>query len=155
MSLLDRINGDIKQAILAKEKEKLAALRSVKAALLLEMTKEGADGSVSEEIGLKVVQKLYKQRNDAAKIYNEQDRIDLASVEEKEAEIIAQYLPEMMSEGAVVDVVADDLTDLLDLFLGLRRRRGRVGFGAGRAFGRLLGRHVLLEGLHDNLRFLR
>ena len=105
MSLLDRINGDIKQAMLAKEKEKLAALRSVKAALLLEMTKEGADGSVSEEIGLKVVQKLYKQRNDAAKIYNEQDRIDLASVEEKEAEIIAQYLPEMMSEGAVVDVV--------------------------------------------------
>ena len=105
MSLLDRINRDIKQAMLAKEKEKLAALRSVKAALLLEMTKEGADGSVSEEIGLKVVQKLYKQRNDAAKIYNEQDRIDLASVEEKEAEIIAQYLPEMMSEGAVVDVV--------------------------------------------------
>jgi len=105
MSLLDRINGDIKQAMLAKEKEKLAALRSVKAALLLEMTKEGADGSVSEEIGLKVVQKLYKQRNDAAKIYNEQDRIDLASVEEKEAEIIAQYLPEMISEGAVVDVV--------------------------------------------------
>ena len=105
MSLLDRINGDIKQAMLAKEKEKLAALRSVKAALLLEMTKEGADGSVSEEIGLKVVQKLYKQRNDAAKIYNEQDRIDLASIEEKEAEIIAQYLPEMMSEGAVVDVV--------------------------------------------------
>ena len=105
MSLLERINGDIKQAMLAKEKEKLAALRSVKAALLLEMTKEGADGSVSEEIGLKVVQKLYKQRNDAAKIYNEQDRIDLASVEEKEAEIIAQYLPEMMSEGAVVDVV--------------------------------------------------
>ena len=105
MSLLDRINGDIKQAMLAKEKEKLAALRSVKAALLLEMTKEGADGSVSEEIGLKVVQKLYKQRNDAAKIYNEQDRIDLASVEEKEAKIIAQYLPEMMDEGAVVDVV--------------------------------------------------
>lgn len=105
MSLLERINGDIKQAMLAKEKEKLAALRSVKAALLLEMTKEGADGAISEEIGLKVVQKLYKQRNDAAKIYNEQDRIDLASVEEKEAEIIAQYLPEMMSEGAVVDVV--------------------------------------------------
>ena len=105
MSLLDRINGDIKQAMLAKEKEKLAALRSVKAALLLEMTKEGADGSVSEEIGLKVVQKLYKQRNDAAKIYNEQDRIDLASVEEKEAKIIAQYLPEMMSEDAVVEVV--------------------------------------------------
>ena len=52
MSLLDRINGDIKQAMLAKEKEKLAALRSVKAALLLEMTKEGADGSVSEDIGL-------------------------------------------------------------------------------------------------------
>jgi len=105
MSLLEKINGDIKQAMLAKEKEKLAALRSVKAALLLEMTKEGAGGSVTEEVGFKVLQKLYKQRNDAAKIYNEQDRIDLASVEEKEAKIIAQYLPEMMNEDAVVEVV--------------------------------------------------
>ena len=112
MSFLDKINGDIKQAMLAKEKEKLTALRSIKAALLLELTKEGSDGKISEEDSLKVLQKLYKQRNDAAKIYNEQNRIDLASVEENEAKIITAYLPEMMDENAVSEVVNQVINQL-------------------------------------------
>ena len=60
MSLIDSINGDIKQAMLAKEKDRLAALRSIKAALLLEITKEGSDGSVSDDTSQRVLQKLYK-----------------------------------------------------------------------------------------------
>ena len=112
MSFLDKINGDIKQAMLAKEKEKLTALRSIKAALLLELTKEGSDGKISEEDSLKVLQKLYKQRNDAAKIYNEQNRIDLAAVEENEAKIITAYLPEMMDENAVSEVVNQVINQL-------------------------------------------
>ena len=105
MSFLDKINGDIKQAMLAKEKEKLAVFRSIKAVLLLELTKEGSSGEISEEDSLKILQKLFKQRNDAAKIYNEQNRIDLASIEENEAKIIAAYLPEMMDENQVSEVV--------------------------------------------------
>jgi hypothetical protein len=112
MSFLDKINGDIKQAMLAREKEKLTTLRSIKAALLLELTKEGSDGKISEEDRLKVLQKLYKQRNDAAKIYNEQNRIDLASVEENEAKIITAYLPEMMDENAVSEVVNQVINQL-------------------------------------------
>jgi hypothetical protein len=112
MSFLEKINGDIKQAMLAREKEKLTALRSIKAALLLELTKEGSDGKISEEDSLKVLQKLYKQRNDAAKIYNEQNRIDLASVEENEAKIITAYLPEMMDENAVSEVVNQVINQL-------------------------------------------
>lgn len=107
MSLTEQINIDIKSAMLAKEKEKLAALRAIKSALLLEATSEGAGGEVSVEAELKIVQKLYKQRVDAAKIYNEQDRKDLAEVEEIEAAIIKAYLPEQMSEEDVRKVVAE------------------------------------------------
>lgn len=112
MSFLDKINGDIKQAMLAKEKERLAVLRAIKAALLLELTKEGSDGEISEKDSIKILQKLFKQRNDAAKIYNEQNRIDLASLEENEAKIIATYLPEMMDETAVSEVVTQVMNQL-------------------------------------------
>jgi hypothetical protein len=112
MSLIDSINGDIKQAMLAKEKDRLAALRSIKAALLLEMTKEGGDGSVSDDTSQRVLHKLYKQRNDAAKIYKEQNRSDLAEIEEKEASFIAFYLPAMMSEDQVVKVVGEVISQL-------------------------------------------
>lgn len=87
--------------MLAKEKEKLEALRAIKAALMLEETKEGAGGSVSEEVELKTLQKLFKQRQESATIYREQNRVDLAEVEEAQAEIIKTYLPAQLSEEEV------------------------------------------------------
>ena len=107
MSLTEKINADIKAAMLAKEKEKLAALRSIKSALLLEATSEGAGGAISAEAELSIVQKLFKQRMDAAKIYREQDRADLAETEEVEAAVIKVYLPEQMSEEDVRTVVQE------------------------------------------------
>lgn len=107
MSLTTQINTDIKKAMLAKEKEKLAALRAVKSALLLEATKEGSNGEVTEAAEMSIIQKLYKQRMDAAKIYVEQDRKDLAEVEESQAKVIAAYLPEQMSEEEVIKVVQE------------------------------------------------
>ena len=104
MSFLNRINGDIKQAMLAKEKEKLATLRAIKSALLLALTKEGAS-EISEAESTKILQKLHKQRNEAAKIYNQQNRADLAAVEEKEAHFISAYLPTMMDEEGVKEIV--------------------------------------------------
>lgn len=103
MSLTERINNDIKEAMKAKEKEKLAALRDIKAKLLLEAT-SGA-GEVSEEVENKVVMKLHKQRLDTYKIYIEQGREDLAQDEKYQAEIIEAYLPEMMSEEDVRKVI--------------------------------------------------
>ncbi len=107
MSLTDQINKDIKAAMLAKEKEKLGALRAIKSALMLEATSEGAGGNVTEEAEMRIVQKLYKQRMDTAKIYREQDRPDLAEAEESEANVIKAYLPEMMSEDEIRVVVKE------------------------------------------------
>ena len=105
MSFLIKINGDIKQAMLAKEKDKLATLRAIKSALLLALTKEGASDEISEAESIKILQKLHKQRNEAAKIYNQQNRADLAAVEEKEADFISAYLPTMMDEEGVKEIV--------------------------------------------------
>jgi uncharacterized protein len=104
MSLTEKINADIKAAMLAKEREKLEALRAIKAALLLEATK-GGSGEITTADELKIVQRLYKQRADAAAIYNEQSRKDLAEVEEFQADIIKAYLPAQMSEAEVTEVV--------------------------------------------------
>ncbi|NNC82828.1 MAG: GatB/YqeY domain-containing protein [Flavobacteriales bacterium] len=100
MSIVDQINADIKSAMLAKERDKLDALRAVKSALLLEATK-GSDSEVSDEVATKVMMKLQKQRLDAAAIYKEQGRDDLLEDEMKQAEVIASYLPEPMSEDEV------------------------------------------------------
>ena len=108
MALTDQINQDIKAAMLAKEREKLEALRAIKSALLLEATKEGG-GEITEADEAKIVQKLYKQRMDAGKIYVEQGRQDLAEVEESQAKVIAAYLPEQMSEDDVRKVVSDTI----------------------------------------------
>ncbi|HNY43472.1 MAG: GatB/YqeY domain-containing protein [Bacteroidota bacterium] len=98
MSILDRINEDIKKAMLAKEKEKLEALRAVKAAFLLAKTEAGASEELAYEKELQIIQKLIKQRRDAAEIYKQQNRMDLYEPEEFQAEIISQYLPAQLSE---------------------------------------------------------
>ena len=98
MSLFDTVSEDIKKAMLAKEKEKLEALRSVKAAFLLARTEAGAGGELTLEAELKIVQKLVKQRRESAEIYQQQNRHDLADKELLEASVIEQYLPAQMSE---------------------------------------------------------
>jgi uncharacterized protein YqeY len=106
MSLLEKISGDIKAAMLAREKEKLAALRSIKSELLLEATKDSS-GEVSEDAGDKILQKLYKQRKDAGQLYIEQGRKDLADDEVFQAGIIEEYLPKQMNEDEIkAEVVA-------------------------------------------------
>ena len=55
MDLKDRIDADIKAAMLAREKDKLNALRAIKAAILLELTKEGAPGGLDEAVGMKIL----------------------------------------------------------------------------------------------------
>ena len=72
MSFMDQINADIKAAMLAKEKEKLAALRDIKSKLLLEAT-SGGSGEVSEEAAAKIVMKLYKQRIETYELYKKDD----------------------------------------------------------------------------------
>src|SRR3972149_4083733 len=100
MSLTEQINNDIKKAMLAREKEKLEALRAVKAALLIEATKDSS-GEISDAIGMDIIQKLVKQRKDASTIYKEQGREDLAKVEDFQIGILNIYLPAQLSEDEV------------------------------------------------------
>jgi uncharacterized protein YqeY len=97
MSFTERINADIKNAMLAKEKEKLAALRDIKSKLLLEAT-SGGSSEVSEETAIKICVKLHKQRMETHALYIAQNREDLAAEELYQAQVIEQYLPPMLSE---------------------------------------------------------
>jgi hypothetical protein len=99
MSLEITINNDIKAAMIAKDKKKLAALRAIKAALLLEKTgKDISGGEIPESVEMKLLQKQVKQRKEAAELYHQQNRADLAEDEEYQAGIIEAYLPQQMDE---------------------------------------------------------
>ncbi len=105
MSLEEKINQDIKDAMRAKEKEKLEAIRAIKAAILLAKTQKSASDEMSEDEEMKTLQKLVKQRKDSAQIYKEQNREDLADKELFEASIIEKYLPEQMSDEELSKVI--------------------------------------------------
>jgi uncharacterized protein YqeY len=106
MDLEKLINDDIKAAMLARDAEKLEALRAVKAAILLEKTKEGTSGDMSEATALKILQKLVKQRRESADIYGAAGRQDLASKELNDALVIEKYLPQQMSEDQVTSIIS-------------------------------------------------
>ena len=111
MNIQNLINHDIKQAMLAKDVEKLAALRSVKSAFLLEASKDGRS-EISDEIALNIIAKLVKQRKDSAQIYNEQNRQDLEKDELEQLKHLEVYLPKQLSEDEVkiiIDTIVDDL----------------------------------------------
>lgn len=112
MALTDQITADIKEAMKARNKERLAALRDIKSKLMLEMTKEGGDGNVDDAVGQKILNKLYKQRMDAATIYGEQGREDLQAEELAQAEIIKEYLPEQMSDADLETAVQAIITEM-------------------------------------------
>ncbi len=107
MSLEKTINNDIKKAMLAREKEKLEALRAVKSAVLIEKTGKYAGGEIPEDIELKILQRLVKQRKEAGDTFTKQNRKDLADVEIYQAKIIESYLPVQMSEEDIKKVVAE------------------------------------------------
>ena len=99
MSLTERINDDIKTAMKAREKDKLAALRDVKSKLLLEAT-SGGDGNVDEATENKVVMKLYKQRMDTYDLYIKEGREDLAADEKFQADIIKAYMSKIVRRSS-------------------------------------------------------
>lgn len=106
MTLTDKINEDIKAAMKAKDKAKLEALRAIKSALLVSATEKGG-GDNSEEAGMKLLQKLVKQRKDAAAIFHKEGRTDLAEPEEEQIKVIEAYLPKPLTEEEVKVIVED------------------------------------------------
>lgn len=97
MRLEEKIQQDIKAAMLAKEREKLESLRAIKAAILLAKTADGSE-SIADDALVKIIQKLVKQRKETAVIYKEQSRPELAEKELMEASYMEVYLPKQLSE---------------------------------------------------------
>lgn len=125
MSLFDTINADIKEAMKAKEKEKLEALRAIKAAFLVKKTSKGFDGEISEDAELKIVKKLVKQRKDSAEIYKTNNRQELYEKEIKEISYIEAYLPAQLSEA--------------EIEAGVREIVAQVGATGSQDMGKVMG----------------
>lgn len=99
MALKQQIDTDIKEAMKAKEQDRLRALRAIKSLILLEETKDGAaGGDLKPEDELKLLTKAVKQRKDSADIYRTQGREDLLQAELAEIAVIEKYLPQQLSE---------------------------------------------------------
>ena len=101
MSLKKQIDENIKKAMLAKDQDALRALRAIKSLILIEETKEGGGGELTEDDEVKLLMKAAKQRKDSAEIFLTQKREDLAKKELDELAIIEQYLPKQLTEEEV------------------------------------------------------
>ncbi len=112
MNLTKKINDDIKAAMLSRDKEKLEALRAIKAALLLARTgKDVKGGEISRDKELKLLQQMVKQRKESAEIYKSQNRQDLADVELFQAAVIEKYLPEKITEQELEKLITQIISE--------------------------------------------
>lgn len=125
MSLAITINEDIKNAMKAKDKVRLEALRAIKSAFLLAGTEKGASGEMSEADELKILQKLQKQRKDSLEIFTAQKRDDLAIVEKQQLDILQEFLPAPMS--------AEDLDSYLKTLIE------KLGISGPQEMGKAMG----------------
>ena len=146
MSVQEQINNDIKEAMKAKNVDKLAALRAVKSAIMLEATKDGSS-IVSDAVSLKLIAKLVKQRKDSTAIYIEQKRQDLADDEINQLVYLEGYLPSQMGEDEVRKIVKEVIAQVgasssSDIGKCMGPLMGRLN---GKAEGSLISRLVREE----------
>ena len=90
MNLFDKVSGDIKAAMLARDKVRLEALRGIKKEFLEAKTAKGGDGELADDVAMKILAKMVKQRKESAAIYNEQNRPELAAEEMAQANVIEE-----------------------------------------------------------------
>ena len=105
MKIEEKINESIKDSMKEKNRLRLDSLRAIKSAILIEKTKSGSKDQIEESVVLKILQKMVKQRNDSAKIYLEQNRKELADVEESQANIISEFLPTQLSRSELSEII--------------------------------------------------
>lgn len=112
MSLEQKVMGELKTAMLAKDEKALRSLRAIKAAILLAKTSEGAGGELKEDDETKLLQKLVKQRKDSLEIYQQQNRTDLAQKEQEEIEVIEKFLPKQLSSDELRSELSSIITEV-------------------------------------------
>ena len=125
MNLFDQVSNDIKSAMLAKDTVRLEALRGIKKEFLEAKTAKGADGELTDDMAMKILAKMVKQRKESAQIYTEQNRPDLAEPELAEAAVIETYLPKQMTE--------EELTEALKAIIA------QVGATTPQEMGKVMG----------------
>lgn len=103
MDLFETINAAIKTAMLAQDKVRLQALRGIKKEFLEAKTAPGSDGNLSDETATKILVKMAKQRRESARIYQEQNRPELAQTELDECAVIEAYLPKALSDEELTE----------------------------------------------------
>ena len=106
MLLIEKINIDLKQAMLDREKLKLESLRAIKASLILNQTSVFSQDKMSKEDEIKILQKLVKQRRESANIYTNQKRPELAKIEQDQADFISSYLPKQLTNKEIEVIVS-------------------------------------------------
>lgn len=109
MNLEEKINADIKAAMLARNEGALRALRAIKSAVLLART-SGSNAGLSEDDEMKLLQKLVKQRKESMEIYKQQNRDDLFKTEQEELDVIEKFLPAQMSEDEIRVIIQQIIT---------------------------------------------
>ena len=105
MTIFDRISEDIKKAMIAQNKVELLALRNIKKELLEAKTSKEAAGNLTDEIATKLISKIVKQNKDAAALFKEQKRADLAEEYTAQIEVMQRYLPAQMSDAELTTAV--------------------------------------------------
>ena len=112
MSLLYNLNDELKAAMRAKDSIKLEALRAIRSEVLLFQTSSKEAASMSEDQEIKLLQRLVKQRKDSSAIYKDQNREDLASLEEDQAAVITTFLPEQLTPEEIEKIVSSIISKI-------------------------------------------
>jgi len=112
MTLSDRINNDIKEAMKAREKVKLETLRNIKKVIIEAKSVKGAGSELADDDVLKIIAKLAKQGNDSATIYKQQGRDDLFEQEREQVAILENYLPAKLSKEELSNRIKTIITEL-------------------------------------------
>lgn len=131
MNLEEKINADLKTAMLAKEEATVRALRAIKAAIITAKTEKGAGGILASEKEVGLLQKMVKQRKESIDIFEQQNRADLAQKEKEEVTVIEKYLPAMLSEDEVRDAIKKIIAET---GASSQKEMGKVMGAASKAF---------------------
>ena len=111
MSLEEKINADLKTAMMARDEVGLRGIRAIKSAILIAKTEKGATGEITPEKEVQMLQKLVKQRRDSITEFEKANRQDLITKEKDEVAVIEKYLPAMMSEDDVRAIIQKIIAD--------------------------------------------
>lgn len=140
MNLFDQVSEDIKKAMLAREKVRLEALRGAKKEFLEAKTAKGANGELSNENAVKIIVKMVKQRKESAKIYNDNNRPELAENELAEAAVLEEYLPKQLTE---VELETEIKAIIAEVGASGPKEMGKVmGVASKKLAGRAEGRAI-------------